>query len=249
MHSSAHTHVALPLPGARMPTCTLFYDVISPYTHLALHTWSRYTTKNLWKTNLVLRPMFLGGVMKATGNKPPAVLKQKGAFMAQDLRRSSLQADVPLLETPSNFFTEVARAVLQVQRTLSAAEVHGFSQERQLEVCCFCHRILSQGPRRKPQPASCSIPLRSNLPFALFCRSWRLASRTRSTRSHRYAPPTTISPSTQPYSTPPLHAPASPMPRQRRWWRAQLRTRPSCSSQRIPTRPCRAARLVHRRSL
>ena len=46
-------------------TCELFYDVVSPYTHLALHVWQRYS--KIWPVDLALRPMFLGGVMQATG--------------------------------------------------------------------------------------------------------------------------------------------------------------------------------------
>ena len=38
----------------------LFYDVVSPYTHFSLHNWTRYC--KLWKLDVVMRPMFLGGV-------------------------------------------------------------------------------------------------------------------------------------------------------------------------------------------
>lgn len=36
---------------------------------------------------LVYRPMFLGGVMQATGNRPPATVIPKGIWMSQDLGR------------------------------------------------------------------------------------------------------------------------------------------------------------------
>ena len=111
---------------------SLYFDVVSPYTHLNLHTWSRYLP--LWNVNLRLRPVFLGGIMKSTGNKPPGVLPQKMEFMRQDLLRSSEQASIPLLETPNNFFSEVARATLTVQRTLSAAELHGLSAAKQFNL-------------------------------------------------------------------------------------------------------------------
>lgn len=112
---------------------SLYFDVVSPYTHLNLHTWSRYLP--LWhNVDLRLRPVFLGGVMKSTGNKPPGVLPQKMEFMRQDLSRTSECANIPLLEIPNNFFSEVARATLNVQRTLSAAELHGLPAAKQLDL-------------------------------------------------------------------------------------------------------------------
>jgi glutathione S-transferase kappa 1 len=39
--------------------------------------------------NLVLRPFFLGGVMKATGNKPPMTVASKGMYMQKDLLRNA----------------------------------------------------------------------------------------------------------------------------------------------------------------
>ena len=58
-------------------TCELFFDVVSPYTHFALHVWSRYA--QIWPVDLKLRPMLLGGVMKATGNSPSGTLPQRAA--------------------------------------------------------------------------------------------------------------------------------------------------------------------------
>ena len=81
---------------------SLFFDCISPYTHISLSLWSRYV--KVWPVDLTLRPFFLGGVMAATGNQPPGMLPVKGAFLAQDLPRSAALYEVDLLETPSNFF-------------------------------------------------------------------------------------------------------------------------------------------------
>jgi glutathione S-transferase kappa 1 len=39
-----------------------YFDVLSPYQCLAWHVLQRY--KQLWNINLVLHPIFLGGVMK-----------------------------------------------------------------------------------------------------------------------------------------------------------------------------------------
>ena len=77
----------------------LFFDCISPYTHISLHLWSRYA--KAWPVTLKLRPFFLGGVMKATGNQPPGMLATRGSFLAADLQRSAALYDVPLL--PSEY--------------------------------------------------------------------------------------------------------------------------------------------------
>ena len=101
-------------------TCELFFDVVSPYTHFALHVWSRYA--QIWPVDLKLRPMLLGGVMKATGNSPPGTLPQRAAYLQQDLRRNASLFAVDILPVPNNFISEVARAVVHVQRVLCAAQ-------------------------------------------------------------------------------------------------------------------------------
>lgn len=55
-------------------------------------------------------------------------------FMRQDLARFSQQASIPLLNIPNNFFSEVARATLAVQRTLAAAELHGLPASKRLKL-------------------------------------------------------------------------------------------------------------------
>jgi len=60
--------------------------------------------------------------MQGTGNKPPAMLPARAVMQAADCARNAALFDVPLLPTPANFFTEVARTVLQCQRVLVAAQ-------------------------------------------------------------------------------------------------------------------------------
>ncbi|XP_028833122.1 glutathione S-transferase kappa 1-like isoform X2 [Denticeps clupeoides] len=47
----------------------LFYDVVSPYSWLGFEVLRRYT--DVWNINLKLRPAFLGGVYKGSGNRSP----------------------------------------------------------------------------------------------------------------------------------------------------------------------------------
>ena len=49
-----------------------FFDFVSPYSYVA-HTAVKQTIERSG-AELVVRPMFLGGVMHATGNRPPGVV-------------------------------------------------------------------------------------------------------------------------------------------------------------------------------
>jgi glutathione S-transferase kappa 1 len=95
----------------------IFFDVVSPYTYFGIHTLLRYEKQ--WNLEIVWRPVFLGGVMKGSKNQPPGFLPQRGAFLLEDLRRNAILFELPWLGTPSNFFTEVSRDVLQIQRLIA----------------------------------------------------------------------------------------------------------------------------------
>eukprot|EP00927_Polykrikos_kofoidii_P057569 TRINITY_DN5170_c0_g1_i1.p1 TRINITY_DN5170_c0_g1~~TRINITY_DN5170_c0_g1_i1.p1 ORF type:complete len:225 (+),score=44.15 TRINITY_DN5170_c0_g1_i1:142-816(+) len=103
---------------------TWYFDVISPYTALGWQVLMRY--KDLWGIDIELKPILLGGVMGKTGNQPPSMLGPRGVFLGLDLQRSAQFFNVPLLETPSNFF-EAAKKVIAVQRLLVAAVLEGLS--------------------------------------------------------------------------------------------------------------------------
>lgn len=94
----------------------LFYDVVSPWSYLCVEALRRY--REAWQLDLVLRPAFLGGVMKATGNTPPASLPARGVYLMRDLARSSRHFDVPLSfpsEFPTNTITPM-RLLCLVER-------------------------------------------------------------------------------------------------------------------------------------
>jgi glutathione S-transferase kappa 1 len=111
----------------------LFFDCISPYTHISLHLWSRYA--KAWPVTLKLRPFFLGGVMQATGNQPPGMLAPRGAFLEQDLRRSAALYEVPLLALPTNFFTPpLQKSAMGVARLMCAAQLEGVGDSKLLDL-------------------------------------------------------------------------------------------------------------------
>ena len=59
-----------------------FYDYVSVYSYLA-----NSQLGELLDSEIVYRPMFLGGVMQATGNRPPATIKPKGRYLLEDVDR------------------------------------------------------------------------------------------------------------------------------------------------------------------
>jgi len=66
-------------------TIEFFFDFVSPTAYIAHQVLPKIADKA--GATLEYRPMFLGGVMKATGNAPPAMVPAKGAWMSQDLDR------------------------------------------------------------------------------------------------------------------------------------------------------------------
>lgn len=63
-----------------------FFDFISPTAYVAQAIVPGVIERT--GAELKLRPMFLGGVMQATGNKPPGTVPAKGRYMGQDLARN-----------------------------------------------------------------------------------------------------------------------------------------------------------------
>ncbi|QRV72441.1 DSBA-like thioredoxin domain protein [Ceratobasidium sp. AG-Ba] len=63
----------------------LCYDVVSPFSYLAFEILVRY--RDIWNIDLELCPFYLGGVMSASGNRPPMSVKRKGDFLVTDVGR------------------------------------------------------------------------------------------------------------------------------------------------------------------
>lgn len=75
-----------------------FYDFTSPTAYLA---WRRLPgVLERTGASVRYRPMFLGGVMQATGNRPPGTLPQKAKWMAEDLQRWARKYDTPYRPNP-----------------------------------------------------------------------------------------------------------------------------------------------------
>ncbi len=80
-------------------TVEFFYDFTSPTAYLA---WARLPAI-LQRTGgkVAYRPMFLGGVMQTTGNRPPGTLPAKGKWMSEDLKRWAKRYNTPFVHNPN----------------------------------------------------------------------------------------------------------------------------------------------------
>ncbi len=71
-----------------------FYDYVSTYSYLA-----NSQVGNL-DADVIYRPMFLGAVMKATGNSPPKNVKAKGEYLNIDVARWVERYAIPYKMNP-----------------------------------------------------------------------------------------------------------------------------------------------------
>ncbi|XP_059028091.1 glutathione S-transferase kappa 1 isoform X3 [Mustela lutreola] len=106
-----------PLPR----TLELFYDVLSPYSWLGFEVLCRY--KNIWNISLQLRPTFIAGIMKDSGNQPPALLPRKAQYLRNDVRLLGQHVQVPV-QFPKDFFSVILeKGSLSAMRFLTAVSM------------------------------------------------------------------------------------------------------------------------------
>ncbi|XP_061631437.1 glutathione S-transferase kappa 1-like [Phyllopteryx taeniolatus] len=109
----------------------LFYDVVSPYSWLAFEVMCRY--RSVWNIELKLKPVFLGGVMQGSGNKPPGLVPNKFMWMTKDLCRLADYFNVPL-----HFPSDPAEAMfrkgsLNAMRFVKAVQEKEIGGDQQVE--------------------------------------------------------------------------------------------------------------------
>ena len=96
-----------------------YFDVMSPYTYFAFQVLKRYAS--LWKLEVRLIPFNLGGIMKGSGNTPPAMVANKAVFLSNDLTRNAkwFNVEKSFKGMPSNFFAEMGKHALVLNRLLA----------------------------------------------------------------------------------------------------------------------------------
>ena len=80
-------------------TVDFYFDFGSPAAYLAWTQLPRLCAQT--GAQLVLKPMLLGGVFQATGNRAPISVPLKGRYLLADLTRFARRYDVPLRMNPN----------------------------------------------------------------------------------------------------------------------------------------------------
>lgn len=95
-----------------------FYDVISPYAYIAFKSIIRNSPA--WAPKLVVdhQPIFLGGVMKRSENKPPGLNPLKAQYMNKDLHYCSKYYNVKLVLPQNMLQLLFNRSTIDAQRIL-----------------------------------------------------------------------------------------------------------------------------------
>lgn len=82
-----------------MATLEFFFDVGSPTAYLAYTQLPGIAGRT--GADVRYRPILLGGVFKATGNRAPGEVAPKGAYMLRDLQRYAARYRVPYAHNPN----------------------------------------------------------------------------------------------------------------------------------------------------
>ena len=95
-----------------------FFDYVSPFSYLANSRLPALVERT--GAELVYRPFFLGGVMQATGNQPPATLPARAKYMPADIARWVRRYGVPF-----RFNSSFPMNTLHAMRGALAAQEQG----------------------------------------------------------------------------------------------------------------------------
>ena len=80
-------------------TVDFYFDFGSPAAYLAYTQLPKLASDT--GATVVMKPMLLGGVFQATGNRPPISVPLKGSYLFQDMGRYARRYGVPLNMNPN----------------------------------------------------------------------------------------------------------------------------------------------------
>ncbi len=109
-----------------MKRVEFYYDLVSPYSYLACGRVGRICEEH--GTELVLRPMLLGGVHKAVGIEAPIEIPNKGRYQLQDIRRWSRHYGLPM-RFPEPFPFRTLKTMRAAMWCAAEGELEAFTRE------------------------------------------------------------------------------------------------------------------------
>ncbi|TWD44366.1 2-hydroxychromene-2-carboxylate isomerase [Pseudomonas sp. SJZ131] len=134
-------------------TVEFFFDLGSPATYLAYTQLPNICAQT--GSQLVYKPMLLGGVFKATGNASPAMIPAKGRYMFKDLDRYAQRYDVPLKFNP-----HFPINTLMLMRAVTGMQVR-HPERFQAFIDCLFNALWVEG-RNLDDPATVAAVLTEN---------------------------------------------------------------------------------------
>ncbi|RLU12943.1 disulfide bond formation protein DsbA [Pseudomonas prosekii] len=134
-------------------TVEFFFDLGSPATYLAYTQLPKICAQT--GSQLVYKPMLLGGVFKATGNASPAMIPAKGRYMFKDLDRYAQRYDVPLKFNP-----HFPINTLMLMRAITGMQVR-HPERFQAFIDCLFNALWVEG-RNLDDPATVAAVLTEN---------------------------------------------------------------------------------------
>ena len=134
-------------------TVEFFFDFGSPYTYLAYHQLPKIAARH--RTTINWRPMLLGGVFQATGNKSPIEIPAKGRYSLIDLQRWAQHFGVPLQMNP-----HFPINTLPLMRGAVAMQLRSEVEFQRYVAVIF--RAMFEHPRNLNQPEEVAAVLAEN---------------------------------------------------------------------------------------
>ena len=114
-----------------------FYDYTSPTAYIGDYAGRAVAQRS--GAEMIYRPMFLGGVMQATGNQPPGMLAAKGKYMGADIPRCAARYKLPFTFNPA--FPLKTLTILRATLGLEGDELATFRD------ACWRHIWGADGPK------------------------------------------------------------------------------------------------------
>ncbi len=130
-----------------------FFDVGSPYAYLAYHQLPKIAAGR--NARIVWRPMLLGGVFQATGNRSPVEVPAKARYSFIDLQRWARHFDVPMTMNP-----HFPLNTLQLMRGAVAYQLRGEAEFQRYLAAIF--GAMFERPRHLGQAEQVAAVLREN---------------------------------------------------------------------------------------
>lgn len=119
-----------------------FYDYTSPTAYIGDYAARAVAQRS--GAEMIYRPMFLGGVMQATGNQPPGMVAAKGKYMGADIPRCAARYNLPFTFNPA--FPLKTLAILRATLGLEGADLAKFRD------ACWSHIWGADGPKNLGEP-------------------------------------------------------------------------------------------------